>query len=984
MGDLQKCPTCGTPIPDGAPDGICPRCALGGALDAASAAEPTTDRCDAWQALATTTTPRAFGDYELLEEIGRGGMGVVFKARQLALDRLVAVKLLLAGAYSSESMLQRFRLEAAAAARLQHPNIVPIHDYGECDGQPYYVMDLVPGRNLAQVCDGRPLNPSRAATILRELADALHQAHRLGILHRDLKPSNVLLDDRDRPHITDFGLARRLNSDSGVTVTGQIMGSPGYASPEQVSGRISEVGVRSDVYGLGGILYHLLTGRAPINAATPTETLRLVLESDPPWPRLLNPTVPRELEIICLKSLAKEPARRYATASEVGDDLQRFLNRRPIRARPPSIVYRTRKFVQRYRTGVAAVAAIIVALGAGLTLALLGYQRAVEQQHATNAARARAQEMVNFIMRELHPQLQALGRRKAMIASAQTAVRYFEQLPPDLRDRETTRAHATALDLLVQAYGITWSRTLSEDPVAVRPVLKQATVLWRQLADSDPNDAHAAAAALEDEIVSSVSDPDVPASHKLEIGRRGLEVFRKLEQRFPENEHVQTGMGRLLRSLAAKMGGRVRDAQAAVDLGREAVTRAERLLAKRPADSQLRSDRVWASDALARALFDNDEKEAATHVLEEALSRVETFLSEDATNLQTLELASTVSMQLMWLSGGAQRNAAERVRVARRYLATLIALDPDDPEWRYRDTMALFMESVAWFEDRHFAEAMRSAGQTLERWSSLASQVSDVAEFYSGVTLSYFAECAVAAGQPAHATGILHRLQDEFPPWVNAADSAHERARRRFYYLYWQDVIVLRLGNWTEAERLSREMLAEAGRCSDDAPETPLLPPAYRTGAQISLGYSLLHQGRVAEVVPVVDEAVARLRTLDSMAPFDEFSPPLRRSAAGILARALQETGDTRRVIDLLEWAYARMDAAVNEGTLLSPRMELVQCAWQLAQALDPQDPAQAERRHEVLTRALELLDDPGAAARLTPKEQELRPQVSAALHASD
>jgi serine/threonine-protein kinase len=200
--------------------------------------------------------PRAFGPYELVEEIGRGGMGVVYAAWQPALGRTVAVKLLIAGGFASEPALRRFQLEAAAAAKLQHPNIVAIHDYGEVDGQPYYAMDLVTGRNMAELCAGRPLPVRRAADFLRLLARAVHYAHERGILHRDLKPSNVLVDEEERPRITDFGLAKMLGSTAGATLTGQMLGSPSYAATEQVAGRGTGITAASDVYGLGALFYH--------------------------------------------------------------------------------------------------------------------------------------------------------------------------------------------------------------------------------------------------------------------------------------------------------------------------------------------------------------------------------------------------------------------------------------------------------------------------------------------------------------------------------------------------------------------------------------------------------------------------------------------------------------------------------------------------------------------------------------------------------
>jgi serine/threonine-protein kinase len=269
---------------------------------------------------------------------------------------------------------------------LQHPNIVAIHDYGECEGQPYYAMDLVPGRNLAELCAGRPLPAPQAAEILRQLAGAVYYAHQSGIVHRDLKPSNVLIGEDKRPRITDFGLAKMLGTVEGATLTGQMLGSPSYVAPEQAAGRFAEIGVATDVYGLGALFYHLVTGRAPFNAATPTETLRLVLDTEPPPPRLLNPGLPRDLETICLKCLAKEPARRYATAADVAEDVERFLNERPIKARPPTALYRMRKFARRHRAVVAATAAALLALVAGLGFALTGFRRAVVQRRAAEVS----------------------------------------------------------------------------------------------------------------------------------------------------------------------------------------------------------------------------------------------------------------------------------------------------------------------------------------------------------------------------------------------------------------------------------------------------------------------------------------------------------------------------------------------------------------------------------------------------------------------
>ncbi len=296
---------------------------------------------------AGVPVPQKFGRYELLAEVARGGMGVVYRARQEGLNRIVALKMILPGRFCSAEDVERFRREAEATARLRHPNIVAVHEVGEVDGQHYYSMDFIEGMSLARRVAAGPLPAREAARHLLTLARAVQYAHQHGILHRDLKPSNILMDVEGEPHITDFGLAKEIGGDPNHTRSGAILGTPGYMSPEQAAGRTREVGPACDVYGLGAILYELLTGRPPFRSESPMDTLLHVLEKDPAPPRLLNPKVERDLETICLKCLEKDPSQRYPSAEALAEDLHRYLEGAPISARSFNLLDRLARTLER-------------------------------------------------------------------------------------------------------------------------------------------------------------------------------------------------------------------------------------------------------------------------------------------------------------------------------------------------------------------------------------------------------------------------------------------------------------------------------------------------------------------------------------------------------------------------------------------------------------------------------------------------------------
>jgi serine/threonine protein kinase/tetratricopeptide (TPR) repeat protein len=376
---LRVCRKCGAEIFADAPEGLCTACLFETGLDllvrpSVAAGDDcalieNVESSDANAAPHVRKAPRPpktlanFGDYELLEEIGRGGQGVVYRARQKSLNRTVALKVIGLGHWATQAHLKRFRLEAEAAASLEHPGIVPIHEVGERDGSCYFSMKFVEGGQLDAVAKREPIPPRRAAELIAKIARIVHYAHEHRILHRDIKPGNILLDQKGEPHLTDFGLARLVETESTVTRTMEVLGTPSYMAPEQAVGNNAQLTSATDVYGLGAVLYQLLTGHPPFAGGTTYETIRLVLDTEPRQPRLWSPKVDRDLSTICLKCLEKDPKRRYASALALAEDLERWLKHEPILARRTGLITRGRKWARRNPTS-ALLTASLVALAA--------------------------------------------------------------------------------------------------------------------------------------------------------------------------------------------------------------------------------------------------------------------------------------------------------------------------------------------------------------------------------------------------------------------------------------------------------------------------------------------------------------------------------------------------------------------------------------------------------------------------------------------
>ncbi|AMV19332.1 serine/threonine-protein kinase [Planctomyces sp. SH-PL14] len=401
--------------------------------------------------LKTIIAPKVverIGDFEILGEIARGGMGVVYRARQLGVNRTVALKMMLGTHGMSPEERGRFQAEAEAAGQLDHPHIVAVHAVGEDRGRPYLSMAYVEGNSLKQIVADGPLGPRKAATLMEKIARAVHYAHSKGIVHRDIKPANVLIDKDGEPRVTDFGLAKRTAKDSGLTATGQVLGTPSYMPPEQASGKTEEVGVLSDVYSLGATLYCLLAGRPPFQAASVIETLQQVVHTDPVAPRQWSPQLPRDLETICLKTLSKSPKDRYASGAEMADELQRFLNGEPILARPLGRLERTARWMRRRPTeaglAVVSVLALVALAVVGVSLSYQSdlskslseteHQREVAETQRTEAQRQRVlAEEEKAKADGLRGEAEQLRRKAEVERTAAVAAR-------EEADRQRTRA----------------------------------------------------------------------------------------------------------------------------------------------------------------------------------------------------------------------------------------------------------------------------------------------------------------------------------------------------------------------------------------------------------------------------------------------------------------------------------------------------------------------------------------------------------------
>jgi serine/threonine protein kinase/Flp pilus assembly protein TadD len=529
----RVCPKCGATVFADAPLGCCSVCLVRTGLASLDnendeASEPTIARM-----------LKDFGDYELLEEIGRGGQGVVYRARQKSLNRIVALKVIGLAHWATEAHVKRLRMEAEAAAHLDDPRIVPIYEIGERDGACYFSMKLIEGGQLDKVVGSELMPGRKAAELIAKLARTLDYAHQHGVLHRDVKPGNILIDVKGEPHLTDFGLARLVETESTVTRTLEVLGTPSYMAPEQAVGNNTQLTGATDVYGLGAVLYQLLTGHPPFAGGTTYETVRLVLETQPRQPRLWNPKVNRDLETICLKCLEKEPSKRYASAQALAEDLERFLRNEPIRSRRSSQLERVRRWCKRKPLVASLVAALVLVVAIGSVGVLLESRRIQKERELVRRVNLSEQETARLEAEQTNNpaayEAYLRGRAFAFAAGSQLV-----ESDPDGAIRSFQEA--VKLD---PSFALAWAYLSCV----------QSERYWVEALDASPARLAAAKDALDHALALG---PDLPETHLAlgyyrYYGRRdftgALEEFRRAEQTLPNDFDITFAIATIQRRL---------------------------------------------------------------------------------------------------------------------------------------------------------------------------------------------------------------------------------------------------------------------------------------------------------------------------------------------------------------------------------------------------------------------------------------------------
>jgi serine/threonine protein kinase len=645
------------------------------------------------------TLPRVFGNFELLNEIARGGMGIVYKAHQTKPSRVVALKMILTGRLASKKDRERFYAEAEAAAALDHPNIVPIFETGECEGQHYFTMGFVEGESLADRLARGPLLPREAAAIVRDVALAAHYAHERGIIHRDLKPANILIDQQGRVRVTDFGLARQQTDATHLTCTGQLLGTPSFMPPEQIAGQRQDIGPSADIYALGATLYTLVCGRPPFQAGSIADTLRQVAEQEPLALRQFDRAIPRDLETIALNCLQKLPARRYQTAQDLADDLQRFLSDLPIVARRTSHAERVVRWCRRNPLVAALSGAAAATLIGALIMLILSNWRIRSESAALaealdqkDAALSTAHEAVNQMLTEVADKKFSdipLGH-PLRVSLLKDALKFYEGLAQ--LDEKRTALGPEMATVLHEMAGL--QRELGQNEEAQRSLKQGLALLSENQIDSLATEELRANMELDLAYTMEAAQSNRVKAAAVEAQyQRALGYFHDLEKRSPNQSYPYAIALRYLAERAFKRG----ELPEAERLWRESIANGEACLTQRPDDLDTRISVCWTCTQFFEEDLSNSPKgrDEGEEILEKGLTHVGIALNQKPHSIQARHVCASLNFCLA-LSNCHAGQVDEAIALFKKSAETMETLCAEFP-WTedYWNTLQWFISGTA-------------------------------------------------------------------------------------------------------------------------------------------------------------------------------------------------------------------------------------------------------------------------------------------------
>jgi eukaryotic-like serine/threonine-protein kinase len=770
--------------------------------------------------------------YELLAPLGRGGMGVVYQARQLQSNRMVALKLILGGAHARPRDLARFRKEAEAVAQLAHPHIVQMYEVGEQDGWAYFALEFVPGGSLAQQCAGRPQPAVPSARLVEAVAHAMAYAHERGVVHRDLKPANILLAADGTPKVTDFGLAKRLDLEPGTSLslgrtrTGEVLGTPSYMAPEQTFGQPDEVGPAADVYALGAILYECLTGRPPFQAATPLDTLLQVRGDDPVPPTRLVPSVPRDLETICLKCLQKEPQRRYPSATTLAEDLRRFLAGEPISARPISFPARAIRWARRRKAAAALVGVSVVAV---LSLVILGAWHQVRLQGFNTELRVERDAAERLRTQAQAKEAEARQQKEEAEAHFRSALAAVKQMLVLVSEEDDRLAHEPRMELVRSK------------------LLEDALRFYQGFLKERPGDPEVrwemASTYLRIGDIRKRLGKQAAAE---EAYRAAITLFQALAAEFPRQPGYRHGLAGCYTNLGTLLANtpRQEEAEQAFQRARDIQ---EALTKEYPTSAKYRSALAGSEHNLATLLAIGRRLPQAEQALRRALEprrRLAAEFPQEA--FFRRDFARTLN------------NLADVLSSANR---------PKDAEQAYREALVVQRRLVEEFpRDPTYRQELASSHNGLAN------------------VLDTLGDTVQAESEYTHALTLQQRLVEEFP---RVPGHRQELARM----LHNLALLQHRTGRSAEAEQTYRRALDVRQRLIDESPNVPTFQSELgRTAAH--LGDLLIRSGRAPEARQQAERAIRHQHVALKLIP----GHPGYRLALGLAyrvrAEALVQLGD--------------------------------------------------------------------------------------------